>query len=149
MTPRAVPQPRAFAGPANTWRRVLHARGTAVAVVWGATVLISVLSPDLVSGSSHRHLPVAALTAWVWALLATVFLRLPRAASLPRQTVGFITGVWAAATVLAISAPAVMTGQDAAEIPLMACLTPVLAALATGYALLAWLAEDRPVAQRP
>ena len=33
--------------------------------IWTAVVLISVLAPDLVSGSEHEHLPIAAFATWL------------------------------------------------------------------------------------
>jgi hypothetical protein len=42
-----------------------------LAGIWTAVVLISVLAPDLVSGSEQEHLPIAAFTTWLWGLVAT------------------------------------------------------------------------------
>jgi hypothetical protein len=42
-----------------------------LAGIWTAVVLISVLAPDMVSGSEQEHLPVAAFTAPLWGLVAT------------------------------------------------------------------------------
>jgi hypothetical protein len=35
--------------------------------IWIAVLLISLLAPDLVSGSEQQHLPVAAFATWFWA----------------------------------------------------------------------------------
>jgi len=144
MTPRAVPQPRVFNDRATVWQRASRARWTAVAAVWISSAWISAASPDLVTGPAQRHVQVAALSTWVWAMVATVFLRLPGTEILPRETVRFVIGTWGATTLLAVTAPVIVVGQHANQIPLMACLAPALAALATGYALLAWLTRPRP-----
>ena len=36
-----------------------------VAVIWVAGALISIFSPDIVSGSEQEHLPVAAFVTWI------------------------------------------------------------------------------------
>ena len=44
--------------------------------IWVAVLLVSFSAPDLVSGSQHEHLPVAAFTTWFWGGIGTlVFLR--------------------------------------------------------------------------
>ena len=43
----------------------------ALGVVWAAVVAISVLSPDLVSGSEQEHLPVVAFGTWIWGMVAS------------------------------------------------------------------------------
>ena len=95
---------------------------TAIGVggIWVAVVLISLLSPDMVSGSEQEHLKVAALTTWFWGGVGTlVFLwamgRL-RGDAMWRPTwigLSIVTlGVWALATILAIALPVVETGSD-------------------------------------
>src|SRR5829696_6063793 len=42
-----------------------------IAGVWVAVTLISLLSPDMVTGSEQQRLPVAAFGAWFWGLVAT------------------------------------------------------------------------------
>jgi hypothetical protein len=40
-------------------------------VIWGAVIVISLFSPDNVSGSEQDHVPVAAILTWIWGLLAS------------------------------------------------------------------------------
>ncbi|HEU4908657.1 MAG TPA: hypothetical protein VFT17_07320 [Propionibacteriaceae bacterium] len=42
--------------------------------IWVAVLLLSLLAPDLVSGSEQEHLPVAAFTAWFWGAVGTMVL---------------------------------------------------------------------------
>ena len=37
-----------------------------VAAIWISVVLISVLSPDMIHGSEHQRMPVAAFGTWFW-----------------------------------------------------------------------------------
>jgi hypothetical protein len=117
---------------------------TAIGVggIWVAVVLISLLAPDLVSGSEHQHLKVAAFGTWFWGGVGTlVFLsamgRL-RGDAMWRPTwvgLSIVTlGLWALATVLAIVLPVVETGSDPTELPLGAFIAPVAAAMLTAIA---------------
>jgi hypothetical protein len=40
--------------------------------IWVAVLLLSLLAPDLVSGSEQDHLPVAAFTTWFWGGVGTL-----------------------------------------------------------------------------
>jgi hypothetical protein len=40
--------------------------------IWVAVLLLSLLAPDLVSGSEQQHLPVAAFTTWFWGAIGTM-----------------------------------------------------------------------------
>ena len=42
-----------------------------IAGIWVAVILISIFAPDMVTGSEHQHLPVAAFGSWLWGLAAT------------------------------------------------------------------------------
>src|SRR5512133_3573448 len=42
--------------------------------IWIAVLLISLLAPDLVSGSEQQHLPVAAFATWFWGGVGTMVL---------------------------------------------------------------------------
>jgi hypothetical protein len=79
-------------------------------------VLSSVLAPDLVSGSEQEHLPVAAVTTWLWGLVATAVATLT---------------VWPVATILSLALPVVETGSDPTRLPIAAMVTPVAAAVLT------------------
>jgi hypothetical protein len=40
--------------------------------IWIAVLLLSLLAPDLVSGSQQGHLPVAAFATWFWGAVGTM-----------------------------------------------------------------------------
>jgi hypothetical protein len=111
--------------------------------VWAGVVLMSVLSPDLVSGSEHEHLPLAAMTAWLWGLAATGYLALLAMTSDPvagqsRWRYFFVATaiVWAVATAFSILMPDLVTGSDPTRVPLAALIAPPAACIATGVVCL-------------
>jgi hypothetical protein len=117
---------------------------TAVGIggIWVAVLLLSLLAPDLVSGSQQEHLPIAAFTSWFWGGIATVVLlwamgRLRGSASWQPIWVGLSVatlGIWAVATILGITLPVMVTGTDPTQIPFAAIFAPVAAALLTALA---------------
>jgi hypothetical protein len=113
-----------------------------LAGIWTAVVLISILAPDMVSGSEQEHLPVTAFTAPLWGLVGTGgFLWAMgklRGSALRRPiwiglTVATLT-VWLLATILSITLPVVETGSDPTRLPIAAMVAPIAAAVLTGLA---------------
>jgi hypothetical protein len=110
--------------------------------IWIAVVLISLLAPDMVSGSEQEHLPVAAFATWLWGLLATgIFVWAMgklrgRAAHRPIWIgLAAVTLVlWLVATILGITLPRVETGSDPTRIPIGAMVAPVAATALTALA---------------
>lgn len=147
MTPRAAPQVRRPT--AGRWDRLAHARGTAVTAVWASAVLTAVSAPSLVTGPEHRHLPLAALTSWVWAAAATGFLSRTGRSRMAMRTVATVVYAWAAAGLLAATAPPVVTGTAPTVIPVTPVAAPAVACLVTGYAVLAALAPARTHVRKP
>jgi hypothetical protein len=45
----------------------------AVAGLWLAMAFTAVFAPDLITGSQHEHLPIVAMTIWMWGMVATGF----------------------------------------------------------------------------
>ena len=110
--------------------------------IWVAVLLISLLAPDLVSGSQQEHLPVAAFTTWFWGGVGTMVLlwamgRLRGSARWQPIWIGLSVvtlGIWAVATILAITLPVMVTGTDPTRIPFAALFAPVAAAMLTALA---------------
>jgi fatty acid desaturase len=135
--------------PAPQERRTATADGswmlwTAIGIggIWVAVVLISLLSPDMVSGSEQEHQKVAAFVTWFWGGVGTlVFLwamgRLRGDAMWRPTWIGLSSvtlGIWALATIIAIALPVVETGSDPTQIPVGAVVGPVAAAMLTAIA---------------
>jgi len=142
-----TPQPNERASPED--RRAVTADlswmlWTAIGIggIWVAVLLISLFSPDLVSGSEQEHLPVAAFTTWFWGGIGTmVFLwamaRLRGSAMWQPAWIGLSVvtiAVWAVATILAITLPVLETGTDPTRVPFAAIFAPVAAAMLTALA---------------
>jgi hypothetical protein len=110
--------------------------------IWTAVLLISLLAPDLVSGSEQQHLPVAAFGTWFWGGIGTVVLlwamsRLRGSARWQPIWIGLSAatlGIWALATILAITLPVMVTGSDPTRIPVAALFAPPAAAMLTALA---------------
>jgi hypothetical protein len=106
--------------------------------IWVAVVLTSILAPDMVAGSEHERMPIAAATCWLWGLMATIgFLWAMRwlrgGASRRPIWIGLAVTLvlWLVATVLSITLPVVETGTDPTRLPIGAMVTPLAAAVLT------------------
>jgi hypothetical protein len=105
-------------------------------------LLLSLLAPDLVSGSQQEHLPVAAFATWFWGAVGTmVFLwamgLLRGSARWQAVWIGLSVvtlALWALATILRITLPVFVTGSDPTRIPVAALFAPVAAAMLTALA---------------
>jgi hypothetical protein len=110
--------------------------------IWVAVLLLSLLAPDLVSGSQQEHLPVAAFTTWFWGGVGTLVLlwamgRLRGSERWQPIWIGLSVvtlGIWAVATILGITLPVMVTGSDPTRIPVAALFAPVAAAMLTALA---------------
>jgi hypothetical protein len=82
-----------------------------LSAVWLSVVVVSVFAPDMVTGSEREHLPIAAMTVWLWGAVATAYLLLT-----PDEwsTVGWATGVagvWLAVLLVSVASPEMVTGS--------------------------------------
>jgi hypothetical protein len=124
-----------------------------LAGIWIAVFLISLFSPDLVSGSEQNHVPIAALLTWLWGLIASRSLAVTLVGERNRPgrlhdvwlLVAGVTVAWTAATVFAVFGPEIVTGSDPTHIPISALLAPIAAMVVTTTAcqLFASIGSDR------
>jgi hypothetical protein len=113
-----------------------------VAVIWVAVALISVFSPDMVSGSEQEHLPVAAFATWISGVVGTgafFWMMGKLRGSVTRRPVWIglsvtTMAIWTVATILSIVLPVVETGSDPTRLPVGAMVAPVAAAMLTALA---------------
>jgi hypothetical protein len=117
---------------------------TAIGVggIWTAVLLLSLLAPDLVSGSEQQHLPVAAFTTWFWGGIGTLVIlwamsRLRGSARWQPTWIGLSVAtlvVWTLATIFGITLPVFETGSDPTRIPVAAFFAPAAAVMLTALA---------------
>jgi hypothetical protein len=125
-----------------------------VAVIWVAVALISVFSPDMVSGSEQEHLPVAAFATWISGVVGTgafFWMMGKLRGSVTRRPVWIglsvtTMAIWTVATILSIVLPVVETGSDPTRLPVGAMVAPVAAAMLTALAGITANVFSRPPA---
>jgi hypothetical protein len=117
----------------------------AVAGLWLAMALSSIFAPDLIS-NAQDHVPIVALTIWIWGAVATGFVlfgvAFPACDRLARWGLPVaVLGIWGAVALVSIVAPTIVSG-DGTIVPIAGLFAPVAGAIATGYACLgaAWSA---------
>jgi hypothetical protein len=113
----------------------------AVAGLWLAVALSSVFAPDLIS-DQQDHVPIVALTIWLWGAVATGFVMFgaafPTRDRLARWGLPMaVLGIWGAVALVTIFAPTIVAGSDGTIVPVAGLFAPVAGAIATGYACLA------------
>ena len=114
--------------------------GVVVGAIWLAVLAISLLAPDMVSGSEQQHMPVAAFGTWLWGIVGTGplwarWLRFgvrSRGRHLHQPLALGVAGIWAVAAAVSVFGPVVETGSDPTRLPLAAMIAPVAATVLTG-----------------
>ncbi len=134
-------------GSASEQRAVPHggrlarwAPGLSVAAIWLATLAAALFSPDLITGSQHEHLPLAALLDWLWAAVASGYVAMSgrdvRAAGNTEGTSSLVlslVAVWTTMALASIFAGPMVTGTDPTQIPVVAIVVPLAAMAVTGF----------------
>lgn len=123
-----------------------------IVAIWVAVGLISLLAPDMVTGSEQQHMPVAAFSSWLWGLVATgafVWAMARLRGSVARQPIWIGLAVatavmWLVATVLSAALPVVETGSDPTRIPIGAIVSPIVAMVLTVLAGMLSVVFSRP-----
>lgn len=117
----------------------------AVAGLWMAMALSSMFAPDLIS-DAQDHVPIVALTIWIWGAVATGFVLFGAAFPIRDRLARWglpvsVLGIWAAVALVSIFAPTIVS-SDGTIVPIAGLFAPVAGAIATGYACLgaAWSA---------
>ena len=117
--------------------------GLAVASIWVPALLLSVLAPDMVTGSQQEQLPLGGRIGWVWAAAATGYVLMATHAREesgdPSRWLGFelsVLTIWVVVALAGIFAPRLVTGTDPTRIPLAALVAPIAGLVATGFVAL-------------
>jgi hypothetical protein len=142
MTATQVETPTTTTDKAQGAQRTGRLLPAAVAVggLWLAMALSSVFAPDLISAADD-HVPVVALTIWIWGAVATGFVlfgtAFPAHDRMARWALTVaVLGIWGAVALVSIYAPTIVT-SDGTIVPVAGLFAPVAGAIATGYACLA------------
>jgi hypothetical protein len=102
-------------------------------------MLISVFAPDLVTGTTRDHIPLAPILAWIWGVLASrkvAVAILGRRRSLgvadsARLLAVAVSAIWAICMILGVAAPEWVSGTDSTHIPISAIVAPIIAVVLT------------------
>ena len=116
--------------------------GVAIAAIWIAITLISVYAPDLVTGTSQDHVPLAAILAWIWGLLASynvavAILRRRRSlavADSARLLAIAVAVIWTICMILGVAGPEWVSGTSPTRVPISALVAPIIAVVLTQLA---------------
>jgi hypothetical protein len=137
----ATPHASLSTAPGHSGRSQLLWLGAAgTGIVWAAVIVISVFSPDMVTGSQHDHFAIAAVVTWIWGFLASRSMFATLVAQRGHADrladiwllVGGIAVVWIIAAFVVVVAPVFVTGTDPTRLPIAALLAPIAALLLTG-----------------
>jgi hypothetical protein len=117
----------------------------AVGGLWLAMALSSMFAPDLIS-ADYDHVPIVALTVWIWGAVATGFVLFGAAFPAPDRMARWglpvaVLGIWGAVALVSIYAPSIVA-SDGTIVPVAGLFAPVAGTVATGFACLtaAWAA---------
>jgi len=140
MTATEVEIPRTDkAQPDERTGRLLPA-AAAVGGLWLAMALSSMFAPDLIS-ADYDHVPIVALTIWIWGAVATGFVLFGAAFPAPDRMARWalpvaVLGIWGAVALVSIYAPSIVA-SDGTIVPVAGLFAPVAGTIATGFACLA------------
>jgi hypothetical protein len=140
MTATEVEIPRTDkAQPDERTGRLLPA-AAAVGGLWLAMALSSMFAPDLIS-ADYDHVPIVALTIWIWGAVATGFVLFGAAFPAPDRMARWalpvaVLGIWGAVALVSIYAPSIVA-SDGTIVPVAGLFAPVAGTVATGFACLA------------
>jgi hypothetical protein len=105
----------------------------AVGSVILAVLASSLYSPDMVTGSAHEHIPIAALVDWFWGALAIGYLSFVRRERADASFGLSVTALWFAVAATSIWVPELVTGSDPSMIPIAAFIAPAVGTMVTGF----------------
>jgi hypothetical protein len=105
----------------------------AVGSVILAVLTSSLYTPDLVTGSAHEHIPIAALGHWYWGALAIGTRSYVRREHADSAFGLSVTALWFAVAATSIWVPELVTGSDPSMIPIAAFIAPAVGTMVTGF----------------
>lgn len=127
LTERPAPSAEATKLDLDLWWLV------AIGSVIVSVTLASIFAPDLVSGSAQEHLPLAALTSWLWGAAAIGYIAFVGPGRATPSMALSVAVLWFAVAATSIAVPDFVTGSDPTRIPLAAMIAPVVGTIVTGF----------------
>jgi hypothetical protein len=120
----------------------------ALAAIWLAIVLLSIFAPDLVSGTTQDHFPLAMVVGLLAGLAATksVVKASTNGIGPPRLWIVYdlvVACVWLAVTLVSIYVPVLVSGTDPTRVPIGAVVAPIAGAIVTGAVTEMFVAAKR------
>ena len=96
-------------------------------------------APDLVSGTTQDHVPLAAVLAWIWGVIASRSVasavirrrRSPGVGAAARLLAIAVSAIWAIATIVGVFGTEWVTGTDPTTSPISAIIAPIAALVLT------------------
>jgi hypothetical protein len=116
--------------------------GIAAAAVWLSIGLSSLFTPDMITGTEQEHIPITALTMWLWGAIATGLILMTGgmgrglADGRWRALAAVSVAIWGVVAAASIWSPELVTGTDPTRIPIAALIAPVAGAIATAFTCL-------------
>lgn len=108
----------------------------ALIAIWASVALAAIYAPDMVTGTTQEHFPLALVVGSLAGLVATGSVVRGMVRGLGGLTRGLtyallMVAIWAVVALVAIFVPEMVTGTDPTRLPLAAVLAPIAAAILT------------------
>jgi hypothetical protein len=128
-TPIPVPPPESRTGS-------YIAGAVALIAIWASVTLAAIFAPDLVTGTTQDHFPLALVVGALAGLVATGYVLKAMIRGLGSAARGAVyallnVAIWAAVALVAIYVPEMVTGTDPTRLPLAAVIAPIAGAILT------------------
>jgi hypothetical protein len=111
--------------------------GLALAAIWVAVVFTSIFAPDLVTGTTQDHFPIAVVISLLAGLAATrsVVRAFTQRVGGAGRWAGYdlaVGAIWLAVALTSIFLPVTVSGTDPTRMPVAAMVAPIAGAILTG-----------------
>ena len=132
-------RPRGIARPGPGYAYLMT--GIALGCIVVSGILGSIFTPDMVTGTQHQHLAIAAFIGWIFDLIAISMvvrvamqgIRAEVTDQAPWTALGLGVGaIWLAVMVVSIFTPVWVTGTDPTEIPIWGFFAAIAGTVLTG-----------------
>ena len=129
LRPVTVPPPEV--------RRGSYVSGAvALIAIWAAVVFSAIYAPDMVTGTTQEHFPLALVVGALAGLVASGYVLRAMIRGLGGAPRGLVyallnVAIWTAVALVAIFVPEMVTGTDPTRLPLAAIIAPIAGAILT------------------